>query len=205
MTVYHDTNRHNEVKRIDQPYVQALLPRRHDRYISIALSVGNSSLGLSYKERLMEQNRILAQSNRLRGFSAMEWLTLVAAALLLPLAGMLVSLCGVTRICRAIEAYNQRGYHRKEANNAAATVQLTARLVSAASQHAPYSGNCLTQALVLWCFLLCRKITTELRVGIARREGRLAGHAWLEHRGEPLGDPFKVQLGISPTRTRQES
>lgn len=151
----------------------------------------------------MQQTRVIDQLCRLYGFSTMARLTLVAAALLLPLAGFMVWLCGVSRICRALEAYNQRSHHRKATDNAVATARLTASLVSAASRHGPYGGNCLSQALVLWCLLCCRKITAELRVGVARRDGRLTGHAWLEHRGEALGDPFEVELGISPTRARQ--
>ena len=42
-------------------------------------------------------------------------------------------------------------------------------------------GNCLVKSLTLWTMLLSRGLSTELRVGFRKRDGRIEGRAWLEH------------------------
>jgi hypothetical protein len=49
-------------------------------------------------------------------------------------------------------------------------------------------GTCLVRSLALWGLLLGRGTSTELRVGMRKRDGRMQGHAWLEHDGTPINE-----------------
>jgi hypothetical protein len=59
-------------------------------------------------------------------------------------------------------------------------------LVEVAGRYAPGRVTCLKQALVLSWLLRRRGIATTLQIGVARRDGALAAHAWLERDGEVL-------------------
>lgn len=63
-------------------------------------------------------------------------------------------------------------------------------LVDVAGRYVPVRVTCLMQALVLSWLLGRRGIATTLRIGVARREGDLTAHAWLELNG-------RVILGLS--------
>jgi hypothetical protein len=57
-------------------------------------------------------------------------------------------------------------------------------LVDVAGRYAPGRATCLKQALVLSWLLRRRGVSTTLQIGVARRDGGLAAHAWLERDGE---------------------
>jgi hypothetical protein len=57
-------------------------------------------------------------------------------------------------------------------------------LVEVAGRYVPGRATCLQRALVLAWLLRRRGIATTLRIGVARRDGALAAHAWLERDGE---------------------
>jgi Transglutaminase-like superfamily len=50
------------------------------------------------------------------------------------------------------------------------------------------AGNCLVRSLTLWTLLLRRGVSTDLRVGFRKRDGRFEGHAWVEHAGAPINE-----------------
>lgn len=56
-------------------------------------------------------------------------------------------------------------------------------------------GNCLIRSLTLWTMLLRRGISTDLRVGFRKQDGRIEGHAWVEMDDSPLNET------IAETRT----
>ncbi len=58
-----------------------------------------------------------------------------------------------------------------------------AALVDRAGRWAPVRTTCLTRALVLSWMLRRQGVITTLRIGVARRDGTLTAHAWLETRG----------------------
>lgn len=60
------------------------------------------------------------------------------------------------------------------------------RLVEIAGRYATWNPTCLRQALVLSWLLRRRGVPTSIHVGVARRDGRLAAHAWLERDGEVI-------------------
>ncbi len=55
-------------------------------------------------------------------------------------------------------------------------------------------GNCLVRSLTLWAILLRRGLPTDLRVGFRKRDGRVEGHAWLEHDGAPINETLQETL-----------
>jgi hypothetical protein len=57
------------------------------------------------------------------------------------------------------------------------------------------AGNCLVRSLTLWTILLRRGVSTNLRVGFRKRDGRIEGHAWVEYGDAPINED------INETRT----
>jgi hypothetical protein len=57
------------------------------------------------------------------------------------------------------------------------------------------AGNCLVRSLTLWTILLRRGLSTNLRVGFRKRDGRIQGHAWVEYDDAPINED------INETRT----
>jgi hypothetical protein len=61
-----------------------------------------------------------------------------------------------------------------------------ARLVEIAARYSPVRTTCLTEALALAWLLGRRGITTNIQIGIARRDSCVTAHAWLEREGRPV-------------------
>jgi hypothetical protein len=83
----------------------------------------------------------------------------------------------------------------------AVSPQRMAWLVDVADRYAPGKSSCLRQAAALAWLLRRRGITTSLRIGVAREEGKLVAHGWLESgEGELFGlsDRNKYALLSSP-------
>lgn len=59
-------------------------------------------------------------------------------------------------------------------------------LVEVAGRYTPLTATCLKKALVLSWLLGRRGAQTALRIGVARHEGRLKAHAWLDHDGQVI-------------------
>ncbi len=70
---------------------------------------------------------------------------------------------------------------RPLAETIASTVQAVAR------RH-PLPSSCLSRSLVLWSLLRRWGIDSRLRIGVNKQEGSFEAHAWVEHRGEALGN-----------------
>lgn len=68
----------------------------------------------------------------------------------------------------------------------APSIARMAWLVEVASRYAPVNVTCLKKALVLSWLLGRRGIATTLRIGVARQEGDLTAHAWLELNGQVI-------------------
>lgn len=66
------------------------------------------------------------------------------------------------------------------------SVPRLAWLVEVAGRYSLVRATCLKQALVLSWFLGRRGAQTALRIGVARHEGRLKAHAWLDHDGQVI-------------------
>jgi hypothetical protein len=64
---------------------------------------------------------------------------------------------------------------------------------AAAARHHLYPMRCLPQALCLRWLLGRHGMAAELKIGVARQEDGLAAHAWVERRGQPVGEASSVE------------
>ncbi len=60
--------------------------------------------------------------------------------------------------------------------------------VSAAARRHLYPMRCLPRALCLRWLLGRHGFESELRIGVAREDGALLAHAWVEREGRPVGE-----------------
>jgi hypothetical protein len=80
-----------------------------------------------------------------------------------------------------------------------------AGLLRRAAAGTPVSTACLTRSLALARLLRLHGLAAEIRIGLRRAEGRLAGHAWVEHNGALVGDDAWFVGRFTPlTLARQE-
>ena len=83
--------------------------------------------------------------------------------------------------------------------------QRMAWLVDVADRYAPGKSSCLRQAAALAWLLRRRGVATSLRIGVAREEGRLMAHSWLESGdGELIGLSETDKYASLSSRTHQE-
>ena len=66
---------------------------------------------------------------------------------------------------------------------------MTAQMVHAADRHGVVHPSCLTRSLALWWLLGRQGITSRLRIGIRKENGKLEAHAWVEREGAALNEP----------------
>lgn len=66
-------------------------------------------------------------------------------------------------------------------------------LVRAAARRGPHRPKCLAESLVLWSLLRRRGIESDIHIGVRKKEGGFAAHAWVEHGGRPLNDAPDVR------------
>lgn len=68
----------------------------------------------------------------------------------------------------------------------------------AAARHHLYPMRCLPKALCLRWLLGRHGIDSELRIGVARQDGGLAAHAWVERQGRSVGESSRVEERFAP-------
>jgi hypothetical protein len=75
-------------------------------------------------------------------------------------------------------------------------------LVEQAGRCTPGTATCLRKSLVLSWLLARRGISTTFRIGVARQEGTLRAHAWLERHGQALVEHWGPEdhYPLLPTR-----
>jgi len=119
-----------------------------------------------------------------------RWLT--AEALVLP---ALISACfklfGVARTQAWLRRCARVGASL-EPGDAVRAVREARRAQQIVRRSTGMGGSCLVRSLSLWTMLLRRGLTTEIRVGLRRREGKIEGHAWIEYRGVPINEDEKI-------------
>lgn len=91
-----------------------------------------------------------------------------------------------------------KGAEDPHADQALPTVQRLQRLVGIAGRYHLHPMRCLQRALVLQWLLGRRSIRAELRIGARTEAGRLYAHAWLEHDGQPVGEPQGIANRFAP-------
>ncbi len=80
----------------------------------------------------------------------------------------------------------------RTAGDSLATGRMVGRAVTMAANHSPLPSTCLSRSLVIWLLLRRRGIDSEIRLGVRKDAGAVAGHAWVEHQGVPLNDTDDV-------------
>lgn len=73
-----------------------------------------------------------------------------------------------------------------------------AEAVDIAARNLLPPATCLPRALVLWRQARAVGFPAELRIGVARPEGALRAHAWLEVEGRVVGDRADVARVYAP-------
>lgn len=112
----------------------------------------------------------------------------LAASLMLPLAGLALHLLGARRALRLFA-----GDLRCEGRSAPRAAEQVARAVERAGrEYSLYPADCLVRSLVLAWLLRRRGIAAEFRLGARTLTGRFEAHAWVEHGGVPLGEDADV-------------
>ena len=133
---------------------------------------------------------------RLRRFSALPVAAksdFVLAALLLPLIRVSLWLRGFRATQKSLQARMGRQVARLP-EAAASGVQQVCRMVFAAGRNSPMRATCLERSLALWWLLGRKGITTQLRIGARKSEGKFEAHAWVERNGEAIGEPEGTHL-----------
>ncbi len=89
-----------------------------------------------------------------------------------------------SKTCLAVFESKAGSHRRREGVNA----QRMAWLVDVADRYAPGRSSCLRQAAALAWLLHRRGIATSLRIGVAREDGNILAHSWLQSgEGELFG------------------
>ena len=127
-----------------------------------------------------------------RTFRALTWAQrgqLAQAWLLLPLVALGLRLFGFRRV----QALLLRPAAAAPAREDLPAAQAAARIVHSAARWSPLPASCLARSLVL-CRLLRRQgLFADLRIGVAKPNGRFEAHAWVEHLGVVLNDGQDVE------------
>ena len=140
----------------------------------------------------------------LRALTGRERIVLAAAAVVAPVAHLLLRTAGYGRTRLLGERLSPAPHPVREGRDRAVR---TARLVWVADRRVPGSRTCLSRSLALWYLLRWQRVDSDLRIGVRAGAGPLDAHAWVEHQGHPLNDDEGVaaryatlERGTPPSR-----
>lgn len=68
------------------------------------------------------------------------------------------------------------------------------RMIHAAARYSPLHYTCLEQSLCLWYLLRVQGISSQLRIGVRKTDGKFEAHAWVEYAGEAVNQPEASHL-----------
>jgi hypothetical protein len=119
----------------------------------------------------------------------------VAALLLPPVTGVLKT-AGHKRTRRWLNRLPLAS--RTASEDTLDTALLIGRCVTLAANHTLLPSTCLSRSLVTWILLRRRGIEGNIQLGVAKQDGKVAVHAWIEHRGVPINDAPDVAAQFSP-------
>jgi hypothetical protein len=125
----------------------------------------------------------------LRRLSGADHAALLQAGVLLPLTVLAFRGLGFRRWQATLQRWSPRSIAPDGGTERAYRV---AWLVRVAARFVAPRDSCLSQSLVLWWLLRRRGLTSELRIGVRKCDGRLQAHAWVQYRDLALngrGDP----------------
>jgi len=114
------------------------------------------------------------------------------AALLLPWIRVSLRLRGFSPTFAALQ---------QRANSAPTTsdtandpVSKTNRMIHAAARYSLMRHTCLEESLCLWYLLRKQGVTSQLRIGVRKENGKFEAHAWVECNGQAVNQPEASHL-----------
>jgi len=111
------------------------------------------------------------------------------AMALLPLVSLSLRWRGFRATQTALERYLSNARGEQDALSAKQRVALTAHMVNAADRHGLVHPSCLAKSLTLWWLIGRQGISSCLRIGIRKDNGKFEAHAWVERDGTAVNEP----------------
>jgi len=128
-----------------------------------------------------------------------EQIRLAQLAALMPMIAGVVRVAGVRRTYRAMGRMRRDVRVKTHVGDAdRAHAERLGRLIDIASRHGTTKATCLPQSLALWWLLRRRGLPAELRIGVAKPDGRMSAHAWVELDGRAVNDHADVAERYAP-------
>lgn len=130
---------------------------------------------------------------RLAALAPSDWALVLALAGLAAAARLGVLLLSLPKLMGLVALGAENGLSRRLAAlpGRPAPSRLAA-LVDLAAWSPGGRGRCLARSIALYGLMRARREPAELLVGVARAGGSLEGHAWVESRGEAIGEASEV-------------
>jgi transglutaminase superfamily protein len=128
----------------------------------------------------------------LRRFSALDRSAqrlFLRALMILPLVSLSLRLRGFQPTRSTLQKTLSPSIVPMGADSAGPRASLTSHMVQAADRHGLVHPSCLAKSLTLWWLLGEQGITSRLRIGIRKENGKLEAHAWVEREGVALNEP----------------
>lgn len=147
----------------------------------------------------------MSNFDKLRAISFPEFLVLFVSLLTLPVASVLLKLCGFRKTERLMARFSrldiQRGVSQTRVNRERVNkvrVNQVARMVSIAAVLVPYQARCLEQAMTVWWMLGVMGISSTIRLGVSKSGGSIEAHAWVLYKGEIVIGQMNDQKEFTP-------
>jgi hypothetical protein len=130
------------------------------------------------------------QLQRFRGLDPAARGLFLRAFVLLPMISWSLRLRGCAATQAALSRFlaSPGATDRLAADEEAARVAQTVRMVRAAARYAFGRCTCLERSLTLWSLLQRQGISSNLRYGARKTAGQLEAHAWIDYNGSALDE-----------------
>jgi hypothetical protein len=129
---------------------------------------------------------------QLRRFSALERGSrgiFLRAAMLLPLISLSLRMRGFRKTQASLQKFLSTSQEPADTSSPH-RADVTVRMVRAAVRHAGLGHpTCLEESLALWWLLGRQRISSEVRIGVRKRDEKFEAHAWVERDGTALNEP----------------
>lgn len=155
---------------------------------------------------------MLKSLRRFRALERPQQALFLRALALLPLVSLSLRVRGFHSTRRTLERYLADARPSRDPGSAERQAALTADLIRAADRHGLVHPSCLAKSLTLWWLLGRQGISSTLRIGIRKENGKFEAHAWVEREGRALHEPeephrhyaaFDAELASWPEEERR--
>ena len=140
-----------------------------------------------------------ADWRRFSDLSSRERRLLVCMVLLVPTFVLAHRLLGLNRVQWVLNRSLPRaeGVYHSEAQ-AIELARSVSRIVRIAATRGLCHATCLQQSVLVHGLLTRHGVVSELRIGVSRRSGRFAAHAWVECLGQAVNEAPDVAIRYAP-------